>query len=186
MSMRQGILYRLTFENGKVYIGLTLESLERRVQRHISYARAGRQFALSCAIRRHGEDSFKAEVIGRGTRDELMRMEIDAIREHNALGCGGYNMTGGGDGSLGVSLDDVVKSRIATSLTGRKLSDAHRKRVSEVQKGKKISEETKERMRAAALKRVAERPNPLKGRKIPPEVIAKRVESRRKNNGGQY
>lgn len=53
-----GILYKLTFPNGKSYIGITTESLSRRVQRHVNYARAGKSYALSSAIRKYGEDSF--------------------------------------------------------------------------------------------------------------------------------
>jgi group I intron endonuclease len=193
-KMRTGIAYKLTFQNGKVYIGITRESLARRVQRHINYARVGKNYALSCAIRKHGEDSFVAEVVGSGTWEELKKIEIDLIANHSALGAGGYNMTGGGDGSLGVSLQEATKLKISSSLTGRKLSAEHRARLSRVQQGKVIPEKTREKMNTSAKLR-ARQPMPdeqrekrskaLKGRKRSPELMAYIWEKRRANASRQ-
>jgi group I intron endonuclease len=188
--MRTGIAYKLTFPSGKVYIGITRESLERRVRRHVSYARSGKHYALSCAIRKYGEDSFTAKVVASGTWDELKRIEIGLIATHNALGSGGYNMTGGGDGSLGVSLNKATKLKISSSLTGRQLSSEHRARLSEVQRGKTIPAKTRERMSSSAMARSRQpmsdeqrekRSKALLGRARPPELMARIWEKRRSN-----
>jgi len=182
--MRQGIAYKLTFPNGKVYIGITRETLDRRVKRHIAYAKAGKHFALSAAIRKYGEDSFARDVVGTGDWNELKEIEIKLIAQYGSLGSGGYNMTSGGDGSLGVAVPDSVKGKISNSLKGRKLSNDHRKKLSESQIGKIISAETKEKMRLAAIGRVVtdaqknKVSDSLRGRKQSQELIAKRVAAR--------
>lgn len=155
INMRVGLLYRLTFQNGKAYIGITCETLKQRVRRHILYARQGRMFALSCAIRKYGEDSFLAEVLGTAESSELKQMEIETIREHRQRGIVLYNMTDGGDGSLGVSPSQQTRAKISASLSGRKLSDQHRIQIGESQKGKRIPDEVRIKMRESAKARCA-------------------------------
>ena len=188
LHMRTGILYKLSFPNGKAYIGITLETLAQRVRRHISYARAGRMFALSCAIRKYGEDAFMAEVLRTAESSDLNRIEIETISEYRSRGIILYNMTDGGDGSLGVTPSQKTKDKISASLRGRKCSDQHRLRVSEAQKFKTIPAEVREKMRSAALARCVypmseeqrqKRRNALAGKKQSPELIAKRVAARK-------
>lgn len=191
--MKTGILYRLNFHNGKAYIGITRESLSQRVRRHILYARQGRAFALSCAIRKYGECSFTAEILLVAEHKDLNRLEIDAIREHRCRGVVLYNMTDGGDGSLGVSVSSETRKKISASLRGRKCSQIHRLRVSEANKGKTIPDEVREKMRASARARCAtpmseeqrqKRRDALTGKKQPEGLIAKRVAARKAN--GSY
>lgn len=183
-KLKTGIAYKLTFPNGKVYIGITCESLSQRVRRHIAYARAGKHYALSSAIRKHGEDSFVAEEVAIGTWQELKLIEIKLISFYNSLGAGGYNMTGGGEGSLGVPRSDVTRQKISKALAGRSMtfSDAHRARLSEVQRGKSIPEETRQKMRASAKARCASPMSQeqkdkiaaaLRGRKRPADEVAR-------------
>lgn len=189
-TMRIGIAYKLTFPNGKVYIGITRETLAQRVRRHVAYARAGRQYALSAAIRKYGEDSFSSEIVASGSWEELKRIEVQLIAKYDSLRHGGYNMTGGGEGSLGVSVSESTKQKISKTLAGRQLSDVHRKRVGDAQRGKRISEQTKQKMREAAAKRCSTPMSDeqkekisaaLRGKKRSPEVMAKIWESRRAN-----
>lgn len=145
-----GIVYKLTFSNGKSYIGITTESLSRRVQRHVNYARAGKSYALSAAIRKYGEDSFSSEVIGNAdNREDLCMMEMLAIEAHRTMCPHGYNMTGGGDGSRGVSPATNTRRKISQSLAGRKLSASHREAVGRAQRGKTIPQATREKMSKA-------------------------------------
>ena len=134
--MKYGLLYKLTFPNGKLYIGITRESLDMRIRRHIQYARQGRLLALSCAIRAHGEKSFTAEVIGRGDWGSLQKMEIASILAHRQAGFILYNMTNGGEGSLGLPRTAETKAKLSAALKGRAMyfSDEHKKKISEAQK----------------------------------------------------
>ena len=49
--------------NGKTYVGITKGSVERRVQKHRSDARKGAGWVLHAAMRKHGVDSFTAEIL---------------------------------------------------------------------------------------------------------------------------
>ena len=145
-----GIVYKLTFSNGRSYIGITTESLSRRVLRHVNYARAGKPYALSAAIRKYGEDSFSSEVIGNAdNREDLCMMEMLAIEAHITMCPHGYNMTGGGDGSRGVSPATNTRRKISQSLAGRKLSASHRAAIGIAQRGKTIPQTTREKMSKA-------------------------------------
>lgn len=149
-NLFMGIVYKLTFENGKVYVGITTETLRRRVQRHIHYARSNRPYALSCAIRKYGEKSFIAEVIGNSDSwNELVILEVEAVKRFGCMCPDGYNMTAGGEGSSGVVPTAEKRQNISQSLRGRKLTEAHRIAVGLAQKGKVISSETRKRMSEA-------------------------------------
>jgi len=148
------ILYKLTFPNGKAYIGITTESLSRRVQRHIAYARANRQYAVSAAIRKYGEKSFVAEHIASAKSwSDLLNIEKMAIEQYNTICPYGYNMTGGGEGSYKVQPSDEKRRKISESLSGRRLSDDHRRAVGLAQRGKTIPAETRAKMSEAHKKR---------------------------------
>jgi group I intron endonuclease len=192
--MKKGVAYKLKFPNGKIYIGITRESVEKRIKRHINYAKNGKKFALSCAIRKYGENSFSYEIVGEGTWEYLKKLEIQLIKENNSFGNNGYNMTSGEEGSLGVALKESTKNKISNSLSGRHLSNEHRKNIGIAQKSKSISNETKEKMRIAAIKRHRDSPisdeqkqktrESLIGKKHSKERIEKRVLTRKIN--GNY
>ena len=144
------ILYKLTFPNGKIYIGITTELLSRRVQRHINYARANKPYALSAAIRKYGERSFVAEHIASAkNKNDLACIERMAIDQYSSICPNGYNMTGGGEGTYHIKPSEEKRKKISDSLSGRKLSDAHRMAVGLAQKGKTIPHETRRKMSAA-------------------------------------
>lgn len=193
-NVRMGILYKLTFANGKCYIGITTETLKRRVQRHVYCARIGRQYALSAAIRKYGEDGFLSEVLGTfDSWSELTKREIEAINQYDCMCPGGYNMTGGGEGTLGVKKSIEARRRIGAASSqrnaGRTLTEVHKQRVGDAFRGKPLSEATKEKMREAAKLRNSLSPRgpmsqeqkdkiraTLIGKKHPPERVAKRHE----------
>ena len=148
--MSNNILYRLTFPNGKVYIGITTEPLKRRVRRHVLYARQNKAYALSAAIRKYGEDSFLVEHLASAMCwEELLLLERQVISQYNSVCPSGYNMTGGGEGSFGIEPSEDKRKKISSSLTGRRLSDSHRLAVGLSQKGKVISPETRRKMSEA-------------------------------------
>lgn len=80
-------------------------------------------------------------------------MEVLAIETLRTMCPHGYNMTGGGDGSSGVSPAANTRRKISQSLTGRKLSASHRAAVGRAQRGKIISQETREKMSKAHQRR---------------------------------
>lgn len=127
------ILYQITnLLNGKQYIGQTIESLERRFDRHFYYK--GKSSLLSPAMRKHGRDMFKAEILETATSlEELNRLEQRYISAHNTLHPLGYNLLSGGGGHS--RHHEETRRKMSISRKGGKPNLGH-----------KHSEETKKRM----------------------------------------
>ena len=86
--------------NGKKYIGQTVTDLDCRFRRgHLSEARTGRRnSALYNAIRKYGEDNFKASVLDEcSSQKELNEREKYWIKKLDTLSPYGYNILEGGD-----------------------------------------------------------------------------------------
>ncbi len=142
------------------------------------YARINKPYALSRAIRKYGEKSFSAEIIGEADSwDELTVLEINAIARYSCMCPNGYNMTAGGEGSKGAKPSPEKRAKISSSLTGRKLSNSHRLAIGIAQKGKVITDETRRRMSEAHKSRM---PMSDEQRRVRSEA-AKRQHATRKN-----
>lgn len=176
--------------NGKLYIGQTNQTVDRRWKQHVYASRrvSSREYtyALHEDIRRYGVDAFVTEVIDTTDSckhiDVLERQYISEYATH--VSCGGYNMTFGGGGTIGYVFTEDDRSKMAAAQRGRKrgphteetkklISDAHKKaghgpsllcnaRRRETGTGVSRPESVKERIRQT-----------LTGRKRPPEVIEK-------------
>jgi group I intron endonuclease len=149
---RAFILYLVEAPNGKRYVGITSRSVADRWFEHLQESRAQRaNRAISNAIRKYGASTFGIAELDRATdwRD-LCSKERDAIARFNTFAPAGYNLTRGGDGFTGRhSPETIVKMRAAHS-------------------GKVRSAEHCQNLSAA-----------LKGRRHPPEVIAKILNTKR-------
>lgn len=101
------LVYKYTnTQNGKVYVGITSRSLEKRHSEHIKRAGDGTYFHN--AIRYYGAGSFVLEIIDSAkTKIELAEKEIRWIKELNSFAywpnSSGYNETTGGEGVSGAS-----------------------------------------------------------------------------------
>lgn len=94
-------LYQITCqENGKAYIGKTVQRLAIRMARHRYVARRGRGARLGAAIRKYGWDKFRVEILCHPeTIEELNAFEIGFIEMYFTTDKRfGYNLTPGGDG----------------------------------------------------------------------------------------
>ena len=119
-----GSIYVLTnLVTGLQYVGLARD-YSKRWAAHIAEALHGNsQFLIHRAIRKYGVERFSAEVIQHcRTAETLRRAERRWIKRlhsyaHDEVG-GGYNLTLGGEGALGMRLSAEAK---------RKLSDAAKK-----------------------------------------------------------
>lgn len=82
-------------ENGKVYVGITRRTPERRWQRGAGYV--GTLFGN--AIRKYGWDNFEHEIIATSlTKNEACSMEIELIAKHRSNEYEyGYNKSCGGE-----------------------------------------------------------------------------------------
>jgi group I intron endonuclease len=99
--MRRASLYIIGFPNGKLYVGITTGTVEGRFRRHCQSAKV-----VGRAIRKHGSESCRLIVLHRGLSwKEAGNLERWYIRElETGIKQNGYNVAGGGGGTLGVPL----------------------------------------------------------------------------------
>ena len=92
-------IYKITnLINGKIYIGKTAFSIEKRWKEHCADSKKGLDRPLYRAINKYGIDNFKIEQIEEvSTDEEACQREIYWISFYNSYYTG-YNATFGGDG----------------------------------------------------------------------------------------
>lgn len=138
-------VYKITFSNNKVYIGITNRSLKDRMVEHKSRLKTGRKNKLYSAMKKY--EDFQVDILEKcETYDMAKTLEIKYIKHFNSNGAGGYNMTDGGDGALGYRPSDQTRDRMSKAQKGKKRSPEHIKTISEAKKGFKFSEESKIKM----------------------------------------
>lgn len=97
-----GILYRWRhLESGRIYIGVTTETLDERIRGHLREASEGklRKGGLHEVIARDGVDAFEVTEIGRfSSIEDLQDAERKAIKHYNSLVPKGFNLDSGGKG----------------------------------------------------------------------------------------
>lgn len=95
-----GCVYHLTFPNGKCYIGMSEQRFNDRWRAHKKMAKRGSPLLIHRAIRKYGEPVV--QIIGEGLgRDAAMALEVEAIAAFNTKAPAGYNLTDGGEGTVG-------------------------------------------------------------------------------------
>ncbi len=121
------IIYKITNNiNGRIYIGRTIESLQRRWQRHIwrAFNESHPNIPISSAIVKYGKGAFTPEIIySCDSLEKLLEAEKSHIVSYLKSGATLYNVTKGGDGSSGMkhSLGTKLKishKRLCMSLKG--------------------------------------------------------------------
>lgn len=176
---------------GKKYIGITNQGVLVRFSKHCAEANGGSNRCLCKSIRKYGKDAFTVKCIDEANSfDEVLKKEIHYINIYGTLAPNGYNMTAGGEGSLGRILkpETILKMSKAKMgvepwnkglkgvqkgvWAGKKLPEEARRKMSEAKKGKKLSEETK-----AKRKYIYEN---MKGEKHPLYGVGHSEESRKK------
>ena len=169
------IVYAITNTvNGKRYIGMTEQPLNRRWMEHKCAAKAGVKTALHAAIRKYGVKAFTVEVLvsveAAAGRKTLGAIERAMIAEHKTLSPQGYNLTLGGDGlpagegnpNLGRKSSEKHKAKVAASWTPKKrahfaemLAEKNRQMALDPAHGRKIAAAWTPERRAAQAARMA-------------------------------
>ena len=107
MSLK-GYIYKYTFPNGKVYIGQTTTSVEKRWQEHVSNSKRLRsKMVCDAAINKYGKENIKIEVLEEVEVDEkkptllvekLNKLERKYVSEYDSANIAkGYNILLGGE-----------------------------------------------------------------------------------------
>lgn len=96
------IIYLITNkENGKKYVGRTIQPLEHRWNNHVKGAKNKgdlHPMAICKAIAKHGIDAFEKSILEECEQTCIGSRETFWIEKLNTLSPNGYNMTLGGDG----------------------------------------------------------------------------------------
>jgi group I intron endonuclease len=102
--------------NGKIYIGMTVYSLKRRMAFHLR-AKTG---IFPAALRKYGRQNFEVESVAWcEDREQLAFLERFYIEFFNSKVPNGYNITDGGNGGmLGVKQSEETRQRHRESARG--------------------------------------------------------------------
>jgi group I intron endonuclease len=172
-----GCLYQIEFSNGKSYIGITSKDSSYRLKQHLRDSRKTdrRAGVLYDALLKYPDQYTIKEIAWSDDFEVLCRIEQTAIGTFNTKVPFGYNMTDGGEGTVGFDGPWKGKSRPKFSEEWIKKATDHLKgnkfalglvhteeskkkmgqRGNQHSKGKtwKLSEETKQKMREAWIRR---------------------------------
>ena len=91
-----GLIYCIkNKQDGRCYIGQTIQPLEKRLKHHLWMASSGSKYHIHNAIRKYGWDNFT--VVAWYVGDEVLDVfETEKIKEFDGFH-NGYNMTSGGE-----------------------------------------------------------------------------------------
>jgi group I intron endonuclease len=135
----------LCVPNGKLYFGITVESLARRIQRHECEARRRPRYKFHHALRKYGPSNFVWFEISRvSTWEDACDVERALIGYFDTTRKG-YNTTEGGDGSWGRLHTDGSKKKLSISVS-RTMTPEHRAELAALKRGNKASLKTRVRM----------------------------------------
>jgi len=131
--------------NGKLYFGITICSLRRRVDRHVSNARCKSPYKFHRAIAKYGPRNFVWFEIGHvKTWKDACEIESALIQYFDTTRTG-YNTTGGGEGTFGLRHTDESKRKLSISVS-RTMTPEHRAHLAAKHRGNKATLETRVRM----------------------------------------
>lgn len=96
--------------NGKKYVGKTTSSIKRRFKEHLCDCenRKRENRPLYSAMRKYGKENFTIEMLEECERESLSNREIFWIDKLNTYK-EGYNATRGGEGSIKIDENEVVR-----------------------------------------------------------------------------
>ena len=116
-------IYKITnLVNNKIYIGQTINSIDKRFKQHLSQVNyANICSALYSAFTKYGKENFIIESIvsGEYSREELNELEIFYIKKFDSLSPNGYNLQSGGNSFMVV---ESVKKQTSEKLKGREIT----------------------------------------------------------------
>lgn len=142
--MKEFCVYKHTFPNGKVYIGITGNQPEKRWQQGKGYGKT--QARMHNAITKYGWDNIAHEVVADGlTREEACSMEIELIAEYDSTNPqNGYNSKSGGD-LQDTEIQAARSNSLKTRWESENARENHSKKIKECWKDEKYRNNQRER-----------------------------------------
>lgn len=199
MTEKNGEIYKLTFPNGKVYIGLTTRGVKARFNQHCSEAQSRKSnLIVHKAIRKYGRDNVEVSVIATGTASELVDLERESIARYNSVVPNGYNSYPAGSNPVAKKwnkeamsermkqlwADSDFRERFANGIRNRVLSPEQQKLKDECAQKRAYKEANKNRIHSPEHKANCSRIQKEVNRR--PEVIERKLAARAKQNTPEY
>lgn len=148
-------IYKHTFPNNKVYIGITSKKPEYR------WGKEGKEYWYSnrkmfYAIKKYGWNNIIHDILFNNlTKEEAHKKEIELIELYNSTDSKmGYNLSTGGHGFNGLKHTNETKTKISVAIKEHFSSDEARQRLRDSHKGKVHTEEEKTKIRDAQIQRM--------------------------------
>lgn len=119
--MNNWTVYEHISPSGKVYIGITCQSPNRRWKGGSGYNRRdGHQHKFGNAVQKYGWDNIKHEIVAEGlTKEMACFLEQCLIKLYKTMECS-YNITDGGEGGLGTKHTAETRKHLSEIRIGRK------------------------------------------------------------------
>lgn len=138
------IIYKITNKiNGKIYVGQTIKTLKRRLQQHFANSKKSNTY-LCKAIRKHGKENFNIELLEECTslkklnkRESYWIKRLDS--KNNIIG---YNLTNGGDGTIGHTHTKNAKQKMSIAKKGKTYEELYGKENAEYMRKQRSIEST--------------------------------------------
>lgn len=153
---RKWKLYKHISPNGKVYIGITCQDVNKRWSNGRGYS-YNKHFIN--AINKYGWDNFKHEILFDNlTEKKAKLLEQSYIHFYDSTNVEkGYNMTLGGEGTLGYAHTEESKRKMRelkkdkyngenNPMYGKSCSEETKRKISIANTGRKATKETREKM----------------------------------------
>lgn len=143
MNIEKGKIYKITNkENGLIYIGCTISSLDKRFKEHLSRCfTSNYKSKLYNSIKKYGQENFTIELIEECDLSVIYETEKKYIEQYNSYN-NGLNATIGGEGCLGYVHSPEVRVKISESV---KNSNSHRGKTYDELYGDKADEQREKR-----------------------------------------
>jgi len=140
------IIYLLTNKvNSKVYIGVTNNYTKRMREHKGTY----NNYLISKAIKKHGWNNFNSQILLETEDAEFAYKvaESSFIQQYQSNNPEkGYNLTEGGQGTLGFSPTPETRQRMREKKLGKKLTTEHIQKISKSALGRTFTKETKNKI----------------------------------------
>lgn len=117
--------------NGKRYVGITRRTAEARFARHVYDATRSSKTHFHKAIAKYGSENFSVATIATClSHADAWKVERDVIRDRRPE----YNMTNGGEFTVGKRVSREIVERIRAGNTGKKRTATQNARMSQIKR----------------------------------------------------
>lgn len=146
--MKTWTIYEHISPSGKVYVGITCKKPEARWENGAGYPKCKMFYR---AILKYGWNNIEHKIIATGLGEYTAKnMEKDLIAFNKAKGIS-YNITDGGEGSLGVIASEKKREHARNIWKGKTIPQDIRDKISKGHKGLKFTEAHREKIRKSKL-----------------------------------